>query len=208
MGTRRQMRDARRLRSRRIRAILAGGLVLGVGSAATLAAWNDSEYGSATFTAGRFDIVGALDGVTFAQHASSPGGTLAFSAPIGAMMPGNTTYALFSVKTASGSGAGSLRVTAGTPTGSLAAALSYGVRTVTGTMCNATTYTSAGTAAQVVPDGSALSVSALPATVQAVAANGASTVNYCFAVTLSTSADNTLQNASASQTWQIVGTST
>ena len=41
----------RRSRSRMIRAILAGGLVLGVGTAVTLAAWNDSEFVTETFTA-------------------------------------------------------------------------------------------------------------------------------------------------------------
>ncbi|UWF76726.1 MULTISPECIES: SipW-dependent-type signal peptide-containing protein [Microbacterium] len=58
--TRRGRREARRLRFRRIQALLAGGLVLGVGAAATLAAWNDTEHGSATFTAGRLGRLGLL----------------------------------------------------------------------------------------------------------------------------------------------------
>ena len=42
--TRRGMREARRVRSRRVRAVLAGGLVLGVGAAGTLAAWTGVAY--------------------------------------------------------------------------------------------------------------------------------------------------------------------
>lgn len=201
-GTRRSMREGRRLRSRRIRAVLAGGLVLGVGATMTLAAWNDSEYSSATFTAGRFDIVGAPDGTTFSSHPAGTPAALTFSAPFGAMVPGSTVYALFSVKTASPSVAGSLQLsvtsTAGTGLGTY---LRYGVRTIAGTTCNGTTYP-AGTA--VVPDNSTMATAGTGA--QAVAANGGSTVNYCIAVTLPAAADNGAQGLTAIQTWQILGT--
>ncbi|MEJ7649283.1 MAG: SipW-dependent-type signal peptide-containing protein [Nakamurella sp.] len=46
----------RRDRRRKFRAVLAAGLVLGVGGAVTLAAWNDSEYATGTFTAGTFNM--------------------------------------------------------------------------------------------------------------------------------------------------------
>ena len=202
--TRRGLREAKRLRLRRIRAILAGGLVLGVGAAATLAAWNDSEYGAATFTAGRFDIVGSTDGTTFASHATSgAAATLSFVVAPSAMSPGTTTYALFSVKTANPSVAGSLQLGVGSTAGTgLAPFLTYGVRSIAGTACNSTTY-AAGTA--VVADGTALSAGA--AGTQAVAANGGSTVNYCFAVTLPSTAGNGAQGLTAIQTWQITGTS-
>ena len=86
--TRRGVREAKRLLSRRIRAVLAGGLVFGVGATMTLAAWNDSEHGNATFTAGRFDIVGATDGTTFSSHPVGTPAALSFSAPFSAMAPG------------------------------------------------------------------------------------------------------------------------
>ena len=204
MVTRSEMRERRRLRSRRWRAVLAGGLVLGVGAAVTLAAWNDSEYGSASFTAGKFDIVGAVDGATFSSHATAgAAAALNFQLAPTAMAPGNATYALFSVKTANPSVAGTLQLTAGTPGGTgLATYLTYGVRTISGTTCNATTY-AAGTA--VVADGSALTANG--ATTQAVTANGAAQVNYCIAVTLPTTAPNAAQGLTMSQTWQIQGTS-
>ena len=204
MVTRRQRREKLRIRSHRIRAVLAGGLVLGIGATATLAAWNDAEFGAATFTAGRFDLLGATDGVTYSSHATTgAAAALNFQLPPTAMAPGTTTYALFSVKTASPSVAGVLQLTAGTPGGTgLASSLTYGVRTVSGTTCSAATY-AGGTA--VVADGSALTTSG--ASTQAVAANGASTVNYCFAVTLPTTAPNTAQGLTMTQTWQIQGTS-
>lgn len=189
--------------SRRVRAVLAGGLVLGVGATMTLAAWNDSEFGGATFTAGRFDIVGAIDGTTFSSHASMAPAALSFTAPFNAVAPGNTVHALFSVRTANPSVAGALQLsvtsTAGTGLGPF---LRYGVRTIAGTTCNATTY-AAGTA--VVPDNSTMATGGTGT--QAVAANGGSTVNYCFAVTLPAGTDNTAQGLTAIQTWQVAGTS-
>lgn len=201
--TRRAMREGKRLLSRRIRAVLAGGLVFGVGAAMTLAAWNDSEHGNATFTAGRFDIVGATDGATFASHPVGTPAALTFSAPFSAMAPGTTTYALFSVRTANPSVAGTLQLSVTSTAGTgLATYLRYGVRTIAGTTCNGTTYT-AGTA--VVPDNSAMSTGGTGT--QAVAANGGTTVNYCFAVTLPSTADNGAQGLTAIQTWQLTGTS-
>ncbi|GIJ27312.1 hypothetical protein Vqi01_24740 [Micromonospora qiuiae] len=41
-------------RLRRTRAVLAGALVLGMGTTSTLAAWSDGEYGTGSFTASTF----------------------------------------------------------------------------------------------------------------------------------------------------------
>lgn len=51
--------------NRKIRAILAGGLVLGVGAAVTLAAWNDSEFVGGDFGAGTFNLEGSVDNATW-----------------------------------------------------------------------------------------------------------------------------------------------
>ena len=115
------------LRSRRIRAVLAGGMVVGIGAAVTLAAWNDSEFATGSFTAGSFDMVGSTDGTTFANHTSAPGATLPFStnfnnlspnttvaAPfVLHLTPGTTTSATVSVATAAGSGAAAANLTYG-----------------------------------------------------------------------------------------------
>lgn len=205
MVTRRDMRDAKRLRSRRIRAILAGGLVLGVGGAATLAAWNDSEYGAATFTSGSFDIVGSTTGTgTFTNHPVGSPAALSFTAPFSGMAPGNTVYALFSVKTSASSVKGNVQVTAGTTGGTgLAPSMTYGVKTIAGTTCDSSAYTG-GTV--VVADGTALTAGA--ASAQALLAAGGNQINYCFAVTLKSDAPNTAQGLTAIQTWILLGTST
>ncbi|SFH86076.1 hypothetical protein E3O11_09355 [Cryobacterium levicorallinum] len=54
-----QFVDSRQKRNRRIRAVLAGGLVLGLGAAVTLAAWNDSEFARGSFAASGFNLVGS-----------------------------------------------------------------------------------------------------------------------------------------------------
>ena len=54
--------------NRKILAVLAGGLVLGVGVAVTLAAWNDSEFATGTFTAGSFNLEGSTTGDTDAAY--------------------------------------------------------------------------------------------------------------------------------------------
>jgi len=83
---------------RKVRAILASGLVLGVGAAVTLAAWNDSVWGSAEFGTGAnsWNVLASFDGTGWDDFASdSDKGTFAFD--LGAvapenMAPGNTVY--------------------------------------------------------------------------------------------------------------------
>ena len=55
---------------RKVLAVLAGGLVLGVGTAVTLAAWNDSEFATGDFAAGTFVFQGSTDNETFEDHTS------------------------------------------------------------------------------------------------------------------------------------------
>ncbi|GAB6858941.1 SipW-dependent-type signal peptide-containing protein [Microbacterium xylanilyticum] len=80
-GGRRAARPAgeRSIRLLRIRALLAGGLVLGTGATSTLASWNDAEYANGTFTAARFGIEGSLDGTNYAKHTSTSAAALSFS---------------------------------------------------------------------------------------------------------------------------------
>ena len=101
--------------------------MVGVGAAVTLAAWNDSEFASGTFTAGSFDMVGSTDGTTFSNHTAAPGATLPFStnfnnlspnttvaAPfVLHLTPATTTSATVTVATASGSGAAATNLTYG-----------------------------------------------------------------------------------------------
>lgn len=89
----------RGLRSQKMRALLAGGLVLGVGAAITLAAWNDSEFAQGSFGTGAFNMVGSTDGTTYAEHATvGAAATLAFTVNPTLLAPGDVVYAPFAVR--------------------------------------------------------------------------------------------------------------
>jgi predicted ribosomally synthesized peptide with SipW-like signal peptide len=91
----------RGLRSKKVRALLAGGLVLGIGGAITLAAWNDSEFAQGTFTAGTFNMQGSTDGTTYADHATvGAPATLAFTLNPTLLAPGDVVPAPFAVRLA------------------------------------------------------------------------------------------------------------
>lgn len=86
-------------RAARIRALLAAGLVLGLGATITLAAWNDSEFVNGTFTAGTFNLVGSTDGTTFSNHATSgAAASLDFTLNPTDLSPGDIVYAPFAVQ--------------------------------------------------------------------------------------------------------------
>lgn len=113
---------AREDRRRRSRALLAGGLVLGIGAAVTLAAWSDSEFATGTFAAGTFGLEGSTNGSTFAEHdTDETAATVAFAAPFQALSPDDVVYAPFWVRlddrTTSGAGVtvASLTTEDGTP---------------------------------------------------------------------------------------------
>jgi predicted ribosomally synthesized peptide with SipW-like signal peptide len=92
--------ETKRQRGRKVAAILAGGLVLGVGTMATLASWSDNVNASATFTAGKFNLEGTVDNSTWAEHPAATPGALAFTLPVSAgnLTPGDTTYAAYAVR--------------------------------------------------------------------------------------------------------------
>lgn len=198
----------RRDLSRRLRAVLACGLVLGVGASTTLAAWNDSEYTKTTFTAGTFTIVGATNGSTFTEHATAAtAATLTFttSSIAAAMTPGDKVYGLYSVKTGSSSMAGTVQLKAASTNGTgLGAYLTYSVRTITQTTCNATNFT-AGSATTGLPSGVALTVGAT--TTQSLSAKGADQINYCFEITLPTGTANAAQGTTLDASWEFTASS-
>ncbi|MGN8026426.1 SipW-dependent-type signal peptide-containing protein [Microbacterium sp. 22242] len=133
---------------RKILAVLAGGLVLGVGAAITLAAWNDSEFATGTFTAGSFNLQGSTDGTTYGEHTTAPGAALTFSANFGNLTPGDSVYASYWLqldKTTTSPATITPALDASSGTGTNAAAISYKVYTVpSATACDANVST-AGT---------------------------------------------------------------
>lgn len=81
------------------KAILAGGLVLGVGAAITLAAWTDQEWASGLFSTGVFGIEGSTDGTDFASHTSKDDAAgLTFSTGVTDLTPDDVVYAPFAVR--------------------------------------------------------------------------------------------------------------
>lgn len=88
--------DIARTRSRKRKALLAGGTVLGLGAAVTLAAWTDDVWVSGSFSASTFNVQGAVDsaGIAWQDYDSEGGaGPLAFTVNPTAMTPGNSVYA-------------------------------------------------------------------------------------------------------------------
>ncbi|MGD7001573.1 SipW-dependent-type signal peptide-containing protein [Corynebacterium halotolerans] len=56
-------------KSRKIRALAAGGAVLGIGAAVTLAAWSDNEFAQGLFGTEAFGIQAAAGDGVFGEHA-------------------------------------------------------------------------------------------------------------------------------------------
>jgi predicted ribosomally synthesized peptide with SipW-like signal peptide len=195
----------------RLRAILAGALVLGVGASVTLASWNDSETATATLTAGRFDVVGSIDGGVFGQHPTSSAAALSFPLPVSGMGPGMTSYALFSVKTANPSVAGTVALSAASTNNTsgtgLGASLTYGVKSIASGAAGACTAASFAAGTTVVAPGSALTASQAAGSTLPVSANGAAQVNYCFAVTMPSTVDNSAQGKTSTPIWTFTAVS-
>lgn len=208
MAGRAEARKGRRraeqsLWSQRLRALLAGGLVLGVGATVTMATWNDSEYAGGSVTAGTFELQGSSDGSDFwSSEADSPH-ALSFTPDSGPLFPGATRHALFSVRTAEGSIGGTVQVLAdeGNDAG-LGAYLTYGLSVIEGTTCDAGTFEDGNT---VVERGTVLTEGAQAA--QELAADQGAAVNYCLELLLPEDADNGAQGEDAAPSWQFLGTS-
>ncbi|NLU84542.1 SipW-dependent-type signal peptide-containing protein [Rhodococcus sp. HNM0569] len=98
MTTNDPVRDRKR---RKRRALLASGLVLGVGAVITLAAWNDSVWGNSQFGTGdtTWNMQGTFDqGATWDEFASKDdGGTFLFTETALDLDPGDSTTAVVGV---------------------------------------------------------------------------------------------------------------
>lgn len=201
-----------RSRSYKVRALLAGGLVFGIGAASTLAAWNDNEYAKGgPFTAGTFAIEGSATGEvgSYAGHKSSATSeSLTFSAPINNLSPGSVVYADFWVRlTADATVNGELELIDVDGSGDNVDHLSYAVHQLSGeAQCNA-----AGVGSATVDLGSGAALDTDPESGEPVAltAGAGSTagdpIHLCFVVTAD---DDLLQSKAATATWQLQASST
>ncbi|MCD4851202.1 SipW-dependent-type signal peptide-containing protein [Arthrobacter sp. AK01] len=202
----------------RIRAILAGALVLGLGSSVTLASWTDSDFAGGSFGASVFQTESNVTKPYSAAGAwntndVSPGGTLVFAAT--AMSPGTVAYAPFAIRTKATSVAGEVVLgvpvvtSSGTGNADLGAALRY--RVVRSATCDASSFTGTPTfvvgsdGAKPFTQGQAAGV-VNPLAAATATLPGAPT-QFCFEVTLPLGANNALQGQTATATWQFTATS-
>jgi predicted ribosomally synthesized peptide with SipW-like signal peptide len=199
----------------RARAILAGGLVLGVGAAVTYASWTDSEYATGSFSASSFNTESTVDGTIWADNAGAPGAALTLAAT--ELSPSVVKAAPFGIRAKAGSVAGNLVLQTPTTTGALGSALEYRVYTMSDAnhVAGCTTDLAPIAAAGWIV-GSAGSWSTVPTpppsnstTVVAGSASAAGTPTwFCFQVRIPAGADNALQGASGNASWQFTAAST
>jgi predicted ribosomally synthesized peptide with SipW-like signal peptide len=185
----------------RVRAALAGGLVLGLGAGLTVASWTDAEFVKGTFTASTFDLQTSVQGGAYSGASSVTGN-------VAGLYPGSLAYTSLKVKTAAVSTAGTVSLSAAANSTGLAAVLRYRiVRTLAA--CTATAFT--GSPVYVVGGASTYQQvnAALAATPGiAVTANAGLEVGYCIELGMPLGVDQTTyQGTSGVPTWNIIGTS-
>ncbi|MEV8273314.1 SipW-dependent-type signal peptide-containing protein [Microbacterium sp. NPDC077184] len=221
----------RRTVRRRIFAIAAGGAALGLGVAATLAAWTDTEWvfggdgaggpgvGTSTFAIEQNTDAPTFDG-PWDDEPENPGGEMVFSAVdiLGTdLSPGDSVYASVALRTKATSIAGDVElqpavpaagIPADDPDGLLFAALDVRVATsATAFACDATAFTGGAT---IIADGDLASTGGDSA--QALAAASGSVQYYCFEVTLPESVNDEddpsiYMDRAVAPAWEFVATS-
>jgi predicted ribosomally synthesized peptide with SipW-like signal peptide len=203
---------------RKVLAVLAGGLVLGVGVAVTLAAWNDSEFATGTFTAGSFNLQGSTAGdvdANYSDHNVDDGdtaATLAFDLPadlVDNLSPADVVYAGFWVRLAAGTTTGADLVADGTTADPAASSnsdnLSYAVyQLAPGATCNAASATGTPVATGATLDAQT-GVTTIALTEGATATDAGTAVQLCFRVEAGAGLE---QGLATTATWKFTATST
>lgn len=210
-------------KNRKIAAISAGALVVGLGAAYTLASWNDSEWvwggadgapgvGTSTFEVNQ-NTSSPFSNAAWVDQETNPGGELTFTPGALALTPGDTVYAPVSLRTEADSIAGNVTLQgAVAATGitveddgqSLWNAIDVSVYTQGG---DADSTPPACTAAGVggtdwtqVLDGVTLGTAASGS--QSLDAEAGSTQHYCFALTLPSGSSDDLQGHTIAPAWE------
>lgn len=216
-------------RSGKVRALLASGLVLGVGATFTLAAWTDNEwvYGGAgpddktpgtKIYAMEQNTVVPPAAAKWTDEPEANGGRLDFTIEASALLPGKTVYAPFQLRAKAGSAALTVSLAearqadpAVEPTNSTALYEALVYRAWVGldaTKCNAAGDKTGTSVDVLVAADSSLDTPGaisfnLPAGGTSTAAG--SPVNLCFAMTLPADAPATLQGKNVVPLWRFTG---
>lgn len=188
-------------RTRKIRALLAGGLVLGIGAAVTLAAWNDSVFSTGTFESGSFHLEGSADGSTYAGHdTAASAADLEFSVDASNLSPGDTVSAPFAVRLDEATTYGANVVVEPSTTTGDVTGLTYSLSTTSAFGCEDPA------SADLVSAGTAFGTEAGTAAFDLAAGDGSAgdPVFLCFTVT---AGDALQQGQSGTATWEFLGTS-
>jgi len=192
-------------KSRKVKALLAGGLVLGVGAAVTLAAWTDQEWVKGTFSAGNFNVQGSPTGSNYADHETSENAaTLTFEVNPENLSPSDVVAAPFALQSAPDSDyAASVKLTAATA-GEGAENLTYQVIQV----ADIASCTPTATGTEVLPAGTAIdSVEGATAFTLPKSADGVlpgDTTTLCFKVT---AGDGLVEGQVTNTQWTLTATS-
>ncbi|WP_460773355.1 hypothetical protein [Microbacterium sp. GXF7504] len=189
------------VRSRLLRAVMAGALLLGIGATATAAAWTDRELTHASIGTGVFRTESdAGDG--WRADDTATGAALRFA--VDAMWPGDSRFAAIDLRTTTDTTeAGRVVLGEATASGPLATVLEYRmVRVPVGTTCDAAAFGGAADwtaggpdaylAAGTVPD---------PAVAWPLAAGGAEVHRACVDVRIAAGASSALQGTTGAVTW-------
>lgn len=191
--------------SRKVKALLAGGVVLGVGAAVTLAAWTDQEWAQGIFSTGSFNIESSADGDEFNDHESQDdAATLAFDLPGAAdITPGETLAAPFVLRLAADSDYDAVvDLTTAAPAGDNVENLSYSITQV----ASVGDCVVEAEGDSIVSDNDLDSVSGADSFTLATGSGGEPgvPVTLCFEVT---AADGLEQGQETTARWQFTGTS-
>jgi predicted ribosomally synthesized peptide with SipW-like signal peptide len=193
MTKRRAPRTGRRLDSVWLRAVLTLGVVLGLSSTATLAAWTDNgAVTTGTIQTGTVDLL-------LNDQLAGQGGTVTGTglSSTDALLPGSTTAGTITVK--NGGTRAFTFVTEGSATGVLAPVVTWTVRT------GATVSAKTCTGGTVVGTSAPLSGTVRTMTPSTALAPGASQT-YCLQTTLNPTAASSYQGTSATATINVKAT--
>ncbi|HAY44160.1 MAG TPA: hypothetical protein DCY59_11755 [Micrococcaceae bacterium] len=193
-------------KSRKVKALLAGGLVLGIGTAVTLAAWTDQEWVGGTFNSGSFNVQGTTDGTEYFEHETSGAAADLTVELAGAdnLSPETTIAMPYAMRIGAGTTYNAtVTLTSSAGEGTAEGALTYQILSI----ADFATCDNDVTGTEIIPAGTALDAVAGTASfnlAMGTEAVAGTPVNLCFLVT----ADNTLtEGATATAQWNFTTTS-
>lgn len=195
-------------RRRKVLAVTAGGVVLGVGAAMVLAAWTDSEFATGEFGAGSFNLEGSTTSASegYSDHATDANpAELEFTLPLATnLAPDDVVYAPLWVRLdADTTSPATLAGTGAVGSGANAQHLAYEIYAI-GPDADCDSSATSGTP---ISSGTDLDTFAEGDTVPLTAGDGSDAgeaVQLCFVVTAS---EDLEQSGEATGTWQFTATS-